>query len=126
MDRLLGSLQAYWPFLAIISLAIAHGLIAQSALQFLNDDQKVVLVDAMPKYNWAYLALVIAFGSFFVDVTLGVVAIALYLISAMSFNYVWAAKNGFPPEYRYRVLLANLIVLGGAATFVVLAFLRQW
>ena len=121
MDDIAGNLQKYWPLLAMISLVIAHRLIVQSSLLFLSDDQKVTLVDATQKNKWAYLAIIIAFGSFFVNVTLGGVAIALYLVSALSFNYVWATRNGFPSQYRYRVLLANIIVLGGIATIAVFA-----
>lgn len=122
MDDLARNLQEYWPFLAMISLVIAHRLIVQSSLRYLSDDQKVKLVDATQKNKWAYLAIVVAFGLFFVNVTLGGVAIALYLISALSFNYVWATKNGFPLQYRYRVLFANLVVLGGVATIAAFAF----
>lgn len=122
MNNLAGNLHEYWPFLAMISLVIAHRLIVQSSLRYLSDDQKVTLIDATRKYKWAYLAIVIAFGLFLVNVILGGVAIALYLISALSFNYFWAAKNGFPSQYRYRVLLANLILLVGVATIAVFAF----
>ena len=87
MDNLARNLHEYWPFLAMISLVIAHRLIVQSSLRYLSDDQKETLVDATQKNKWAYLAIAIAFGLFFVNVTLGGVAIALYLISALIFNY---------------------------------------
>ena len=106
----------------MILLVITHRLIAQSSLRHLSDEQKVSLVDATQKNKWAYLAIVVAFGLFFASAVLGGVAIAFYLVAALTFNFIWAAKKGFPPQYRYRVLLANLVLLGGLAIIVVFAF----
>jgi hypothetical protein len=56
------------------------------SVRYLSDDQKVTLVDAAQKNKWAYLAIVIALGLFFVNVILGGIAISLYLISALTFT----------------------------------------
>ena len=118
MDFSLQGLQEYGGFVAFVLLFVASRLIVRSSVKFLDDDSKIKLVDAGGKYNWMYILVVIAFGLFFVDVRIGLLACFAYFILGVSLNYRWAKKNGLPTQYRNRVVLGNSLILIGFVAIV--------
>jgi hypothetical protein len=118
-------LESYWALGVFLVLFVASRMIVRSAVQFLDDESKIKLVNAAGKFNWMYFVMLATFALFFVNLWLGFAACIAYFLFGVVFNFIWAKKSGLPVGYRKRValghgfLLLGFVVLGVGSGFMV-------
>lgn len=105
-------------FAGCIVLIVVSRIVARSALNLLDNESKVKLVDASARSIWFYLPFMVVIGLLFWRFTAGVMALFFYAIFALFYNSWWHYRNDMPLPFQTRIMVSNGIVM---AAFLLLA-----
>lgn len=100
-------------FGVFIALFVISRVVSRSALKLLDDESKIKLVDASSRSNWWYLPLIPILFLLYWRISIGALALLVYVIAGMIYNVWWHHQNQMPKRFVTRIVVSNCLVLTG-------------